>query len=179
MLRRIALHFIARSERDFRVSLDYLRDLHRIAPRAFWKMARARAFGMHREKAPMHAVMAAHLASTLHDDCGSCVQIVVNMALKHGVAASDIRAMMDGRLDRLPAPVSLGFRFGQAIVMNSAALETIRHEVIAAWGEKGMVDLACAVAFARVYPAMKRAMGHAVSCDLVKVETGTPLPRAA
>lgn len=179
MLRRIALAVINRGERDFRVSLDYLRDLYRISPRAFWKMALARTFGTHRERAPEKAVIAAHLAGTLHDDCGSCVQIVVNMGLKCGISASDIKAMMAGKLDGLAAPLSLGFRFGNAIVTNSAALETIRHEVIAAWGEKAMVDIGCAVAFGRVYPAMKRAMGHAVTCDLIKVEAEMPLARAA
>lgn len=179
MLKSLALWLVARTERDFRVSLDYLRDLYRISPRAFWKMGRARAFGMHRERAPEKAVLAAHLAAALHDDCGSCVQIVVNMGLKHGISPVDIKAMMAGRLDGLAAPLSLGFRFGNAIVTNSAALETIRHEVLAAWGEKGMVDLACAVAFARTYPAMKRAMGHAVTCDLVRVEADMPLARAA
>lgn len=179
MLKNFALWLIARGERDFRVSLDYARDLYRISPRAFWKMGRARAFGTHRERAPTKAVLAAHLAAALHDDCGSCVQIVVNMGLKRGISAGEIKAMMAGKLEGLAAPLSLGFRFGNAIVTNSAALETIRHEVIAAWGEKGMVDIACAVAFARTYPAMKRAMGHAITCDLVKVEADMPLARAA
>ena len=46
----------------------------------------------------------------------------------------------------------------------------MRERVRERYGEEGLVELALGIAAARVFPVVKRALGYATSCALVKVK---------
>lgn len=56
----------------------------------------------------------------------------------------------------------------------------MREEIRAKWGEKGLIELAFAIAAARFYPTLKRGMGYAHTCERVVVnDRVTPTAKAA
>ncbi len=50
-----------------------------------------------------------------------------------------------------------------------AVAEWLRPEVVARWGERGLVTLAFAIASARVYPTVKYALGYGQACRRVAI----------
>ncbi|MGZ8379104.1 MAG: hypothetical protein ACXW0Z_17895, partial [Gemmatirosa sp.] len=55
-------------------------------------------------------------------------------------------------------------------VGDTAAVEAERPAVRARYGDVGIAELAVAIAAARTFPTLKRALGHAVSCERVQLE---------
>ena len=53
--------------------------------------------------------------------------------------------------------------------VNDPAVADLIEEVRRVWGQRVLVDLAIAVAAVRVFPTLKRGLGHGLSCSLVAV----------
>ncbi len=118
---------------------------------------------------PREAFHIARLAATLAEDCGACVQIIVNVAQLEQVSASILNAALRQDLEALPPELADVFRFAQTVARGGDDLE-LRVKLRTLHGEEGLVELALAIAAARVLPTVKRALGHAQSCSIVRPE---------
>lgn len=169
MLGPIVRHKIAAAEKQFGVPLDYLREMYATAPDAFHAFNKLNALAGYRKVLPPAPYHVARLVATQAEDCGTCVQLVVNMARQEGVEADLLRATLEGRPDDLPESLADVYRFAEAVVMRSGAEAKHRDRLTTVFGPEGVIELALAVAVCRVYPAVKRAMGHAVACSVTPV----------
>jgi len=98
------------------------------------------------------------------------VQIYVNLAAKAGVEPRHIKAALENHLTELTPDLKLGFCFGRVVSENDPMLLEKGAAVEARFGRKALVDLAMAVALARFYPTVKRALGHSRSCSTITIE---------
>ena len=117
----------------------------------------------------------AALASVLDGDCGPCVQLVVNSALRAEVDPGRIKACL-ARDFEAAGDVGLGFRFAEAAISDGKNLEELRVEVLERHGPKAMVSASYAAATCRAYPVMKRGLGHGKACQQVSVDGEAVLP---
>ncbi|HJQ55809.1 MAG TPA: carboxymuconolactone decarboxylase family protein [Vineibacter sp.] len=160
---------IRAAERRLGVSMDYARTIARTSPATFGKLLRLSAMADHRRGAPAPFHLAG-LAAALHDDCGECVQIHVNLARADGVPAEWLRAVLADRLDDLPPQLADAVRFGRAVAADDPAMEDHRVRLERHYGSGMVTELAFAIGLARFYPTLKRGLGVARACRLVKVE---------
>jgi AhpD family alkylhydroperoxidase len=163
------------------VEMDYAYHLRDVAPGRLWRFSMIKVVEGGRRHTPAAVYHAAGMAAAMVEDCGPCVQIHVNLALKDKVPADVLRALAARQLDRAPADVALAFKYGEAVAQGVMADE-MRDEIRAKWGEPGLIELAFTIATARFYPAVKRGMGYAHTCERVVVEdrvTATGQAKAA
>lgn len=128
---------------------------------------------------PPEVLYAAGIAATVSEDCGPCAQLVVNMALRDGVPAHAIAALLRGDLESAGKDAELGFRYGVAVAQNTSDTAVVSEKVEKRFGKKGLVALSLAVAFGRVYPAVKRGLGHGAACAKIKVAQETVVLKEA
>jgi len=174
----ITTRLIDAAERKFGEKLDYLRDIASASPAAFYKLALFLAFARHRKAAPLDAYYLASIGALLSEDCGPCLQIAVNQALAEGVSPSVISAAVAGGAS-LNADRKLYLDFGRAVSANEPEAEEMRLKLAEKLSPAAMVDLAIAIAGARVFPALKRGLGHAKSCSLVQIRVPGLAPKTA
>jgi AhpD family alkylhydroperoxidase len=161
------------------VEMDYAYHLRDVAPGQLWRFSLIKVVEGGRKFTPPGAYHAAGMAAAMAEDCGPCVQIHVNLALKDGVPAAVLRALAARRLDGVPEDVAIGFEYGDAVARGGMADE-LRDAIRDKWGERGLIELAFTIATARFYPAVKRGMGFAHTCERVVVEDRvTPTAKAA
>ena len=170
MIRRLILKRLDKEERSLGESVEYLRHLLRTSLPAFFKFALFTPLAQHRRKLPPAPYRVARIVATRDEDCGTCVQIEVNLARQEGVPAAVIRAVLNHRPDDLPPALADVYRFARSVVEASGGDEELRERVRARYGEEGLVELALGIAAARVFPVVKRALGYATSCALVEVK---------
>ena len=113
--------------------------------------------------------MMAALGATTAEDCGDCVQIYANLALRAGIDKAMVKAALEHRYSDLPTDLKLGFCFGRVVSENDPMLLEKGQALEARFGRKALVDLALVVALARFYPTVKRALGHSRTCAEAKV----------
>jgi hypothetical protein len=168
MIRSLLHRVIGKFERRFDYDATYMHEILDTSLPAFWKLALAQGMNLHREGIPEDALFAARIAAVRHEDCGPCAQLTVNMAHEVGVPAPILRAIVARDFARLPPDVALALRFAEAVLAH-APCDDLRAEAVERWGEAGLVTLAYSVAATRIYPTMKRVLGHAHACERLTV----------
>ncbi len=155
-------------ERRLGQDMDYFRDLLGSSRLAFWKFGLFNRIADHGRHTPAELRHLARLGAMHGEDCGPCTQIVVTLARRDGVARELLSAALAGG-QALPPLERDAYRFGRAVSAGEAGIEELRDRLEAALGRAGLVELAYAVAMARVYPAFKRGLGYGQSCALVEI----------
>ena len=152
------------------VPLDYQRDMAVASPGSALRLQEIGRLIRENQSVPESVAMMAALGAVMAEDCGDCVQIYVNLALKAGVDKTIVKAALENHLSEMPADLKLGFCFGRVVSENDPMLLEKGAAVEARFGRKALVDLAMAVALARFYPTVKRALGHSRSCSAIAIE---------
>lgn len=151
------------------VDMDYAYHLRDVAPSRLWRFSMIKVVEGGRKHTPAEIYHTAGMAAAMVEDCGPCVQIHVNLALKDGVKGDVLRMLATRKLESVPPQVALAFRYGEAVAKGEMADE-MREQIRNLWGEQGLIELAFTIATARFYPAVKRGMGYAHTCERVVVE---------
>lgn len=171
MIRDLILKRLDKEERSLGESVDYVRHIVRSSLPAFFKFALFTPLSQHRRKLPPTPYHVARIVATRDEDCGTCVQIEVNLAGRDGVPADVIRAVLNNRPEDLTPELAEVYRFTKAVVEASGEEEEeLRQRIRERYGEEGLVELALGMAAARVFPVTKRALGYATSCALVEIK---------
>ncbi len=165
LARRALMAFGARYDYD----VSYMDHMLRLSPAAFFKFAGVTRLAQHRAAAPVEAVYAAKLVGALAEDCGPCVQLVVDMARETGMAEGQIEAVLTRRTEAMAWDVALGFHFADAVVRRAPEAEGAREAVRRRWGGAGVIDLVLAVQIGRVFPMVKAGLGFAETCQQVSL----------
>lgn len=132
----------------------------------------------HRQKLPSDAQHLARIITTQGVDCGTCVQVTVNLALNDGLNPEWILAALERRPAALPAELQDIYHFTHHILAHDYAEGELRETLRARYGERGLVDLAFGIASAQVFPLTKQVLGFAMSCSKVQVSVGGAAPRS-
>jgi alkylhydroperoxidase family enzyme len=169
MIRELISRRIDAEERRAGVPLEYVRYILRTSVRSFLKYALFLPMSKHRHRLPAEAFHTARLVATQREDCGTCVQIVVNLARSDGLSAALIEAVLAGRTEAMSAELADVHRFTTAVLQATYDEGPLRERLRSRYGDEGLIELAFAIAAVRVFPITKRALGYAVSCAKVDV----------
>ncbi len=161
---------IRSAEKRLGEPLDYLREMYNHAPGAFWEFAKVAKASAYRSKLPAAPFHVARLVAVRMQDCGPCVQTCINLAKEDGVEPAILKAALDGNVDALPESLKDVYRFAEAVAAASGQEGEYRERLRQVFGEEAVIELAMAIALCQTFPILKRGLGHAKSCSLVKVE---------
>ena len=176
MFNRIFERLIERQEQRLGGSLDYLRELREVSTPAFLKVALLTPFTNHRKRLPKTAYHLAKIIVTRHADCGTCLQMALNVSANDGVPEHYIRAVLNRRLEELPIALQEVCEYAQLIAQGLDD-DALRARLVERYGTEGLSELAMAIASAQIYPTLKRAMGHATSCARMELRVSPSQPR--
>jgi alkylhydroperoxidase family enzyme len=169
LIQRFIFSWIDSFEKQSGVSADYCRWMANVSPRAFLKFGKLGKLAQYRRALPADASAVAHLVAARSEDCGPCVQIGVNFALRDGVSKEIVRAVLDRQPDRLPPKLADVYRFADSVVSGGDD-DALRERVRGRYGDEALIEMGLAMAVGRTFPVVKRAIGYAKSCSLVKIE---------
>lgn len=160
--------YVRRMEQRYRYDATYLHELTDASPGAFRRfMTMQMAAGQWRGDAPRDAWLAAGIAGALIEDCGPCVQISSDMAMESGMSGQTIAALLSG--GPADADAQLGFDYGRALLNGGESLDSLRQTIEGKWGKAALLAISLHAMTARNFPVLKRAMGHARTCQRVRI----------
>lgn len=155
-------------ERRYGYDAAYMHELADLSLGAFLRFATIQtAGGTLRDGVPPNVWFAAGIAGALVEDCGPCVQIASDIAMEQGMPDEIIKALLSGT--PTDADAQLGFDYGRALLKASANLDDLRETIETKWGKRALISLTLRTMTARNFPVIKRAMGHAKTCQRVRI----------
>lgn len=168
MLRWFLRRNIRGMEKKYSYDATYMHEMMDDSLSAFLRFAAIQmSGGTFRGSAPANAWFAAGIAGALMEDCGPCVQIASDIAIEQGMSGEIIKALLSGA--PTDADAQLGFDYGRALVAASENLDDLREKITGKWGKKALMALTLRTMTTRNFPVIKRAMGHAKTCQRVRV----------
>ena len=180
MLKSLLHRYVRTFDRNFGYDASYMHDVIDASPSALLKFSFVQFMAQHRQEVSADAWHAAHVAGALSEDCGPCVQIAVDMATRDGMDPAKLAALVRGDIDAAGPDAALGFRYGMAVATNADTVLPLVEQARKKYGKRGLVSLAYSVTTARMYPTLKRALGHGAVCSKVIVSNETiPVRKAA
>ncbi|MBI2826563.1 MAG: hypothetical protein HYX69_17970 [Planctomycetia bacterium] len=169
MIRRILEGRITAAEKYLGAPCDYMRYMLRTSLPAFFKFARFAPLAGYRRAAPVIPLNVARIVATRSEDCGPCVQIALNQAKRDRVPDDVLSAVLADRPDDLSDELADVYRFTVAVCERSGMEGEYRERIRERYGDEALIEMAMAIAFCRVFPVTKRALGYATSCSAVKL----------
>lgn len=126
---------------------------------------------------PLAPWFAAKWVAVQSEGCGPCQQLTLSMAQQEGMPASLIKAIKLGDEQGMGPDAALAYRWARAVISPQTAHESaheeaheaeqLRQQIKYKWGERGLISLTLAMAGARSFPMIKRALGHNAVCQLL------------
>jgi hypothetical protein len=180
MMKSLMHWYFRRFERVWGYDASYMHVVVDASPAGMLKFAFLQPMAQHREDVSKDAWHAAHLAGALSEDCGPCVQLCVDMATRDGMDPGCLAALIRGDIDAARSDAAFGFRYGMAIATGADTALALVDQARKRYGERGLISLAFSVTTARMFPTLKRAIGHGAACTKVVVSDQTiPVKRTA
>jgi len=168
-------------EREHGYDASYMHAVIDTDPKGFVKFVRATGLGKYRADVPADVHVAATLTSSIQADCGPCTQLGVGFALRAGIPAATLIAIVRGDEAAMSPDVALAVRFARAVLARDASADVLREQIVTRWGPRALLALAFGIMGAQLYPTLKYALGHGKACTRVVVagQTVSPRTRAA
>lgn len=183
ILRPLLRPFVARRcaafERRYRYDMSYARDLFEASPRAFLQFAKFFGPATFAQDLTPAMLYAAKFAAARHEDCGPCVQLVLDMAAEAGVPRELRAALIANDATAMPGDMALAWRYAHAAVAHDAELPALRDAIVAAHGPRALASLALALVASRTFPAIKYALGHGRTCQRLSVDSRLDVTNAS
>jgi len=168
MLKTLLHRYIRGFASRYNYDATYMHELADASTAAFVRFGIMQsAGGDWRGDAPPNAWFAAGIAGALFEDCGPCVQIASDIAIEQGMPGEIIKALLSGA--PTDATAQLGFDYGRALLNGSDNLDQLRETIENRWGKSALIALSLRAMTARNFPVLKRAMGHAKTCQRVRI----------
>lgn len=143
----------------------WLYSVARVTPGVLWKLAGFSPLATHCKRTPPALIHLARIGAMQVYDCGTCLQIAIDFAIKDGVAPETVRNALLCN-EALPDEEQLAFDFGKATACADTDLAECIQEVRTLLGDGAHAELALAVSTAAVFPIFKRGLGVATACAL-------------
>lgn len=167
MIRAILNRQIRQVEKRTGENADFLRHMLKSSPAAVLKFGLLQPAAAHRKAVSIEALYAARLVATMTEDCGPCVQTVINLAVEDGVRPEILRSVMEREWDGLPEPLPLVCRYSEAVTLAKPEATELAEDIAERLGADAQIDLALGITTARMFPSLKRALGYGLSCSKV------------
>jgi hypothetical protein len=174
MLNWIIRNRLAAFERKYDYDMSAAREILAADRSAFFAFAKVTGVGKYRKDLPAAMYWATKIVATVSEDCGSCTQMTVAMALEDGVEARVLSAVLANDEAAMSDEARLGVRFARASLARAPETDELREEIARRHGPRAIVSLAFALCSARFFPTLKYALGYGNTCQRVFV-AGQPV----
>ena len=169
MLRYLTRNMIRKFGRHYDYDVSYMLYMLETTPDVMTPFNALSKLAGYRKTVPMNAHMAASVLGVLHEDCGPCTQLTVDMAREAGVAPDQIEAVLNGNNAAMAKDTALAYRFASAIINRSSDEDAARQAVRDAYGDAAVIELTLATQVVRVFPMVKAGLGYAKSGQRVSI----------
>lgn len=152
--------------RHFDYDVGYLLELMDASPEAFRAFEAAMPMARVQKSAATEALHIAKIAAMRAQDCGPCTELGLKIAREAGVAETVIQGALRGGKGLDPEQREL-HDYARAVALNEELVPELLPRLKMRLGEVALAEIAVNIVGMRLYPTLKRALGHAKSCALI------------
>lgn len=148
----------------------YMEEMLNVAPSAYEVFEAFLPMATYSKAAPLEVINIARIASIKCQDCGTCTQLYIDLALEAGVDANIVKEIMFHGGENLPDDLKLVYEFTIAISNNETIKPEIYEHMNQIFSREVMSEIALAIAATKVFPSIKRVLNYFETCKMVQIK---------
>jgi alkylhydroperoxidase family enzyme len=152
--------------RHYDYDVSYLEELLDTSADAFRAFEAAMPMARVKKVAPTEAVFIAKIAAMRAQDCGPCTELTLKMAREAGLAEPVIQGALRGGKG-LTAEQREIHDYAVGVALNEELDPELLPRLQERLGREAIAEIAVNILATKLYPTLKRALGHAKSCSLI------------
>jgi hypothetical protein len=149
--------------------VGYLEELLEASPEGYQAFGGAQPLSSFRSVLPLDAHFIARIATMLAEDCSACAQLNLRLAAEAGVERELLERVLQGPEALAPLHRDVfehAIGVGRGEPTSEDRLARLRDHL----GEAGLAELGLTITGSRIFPTLKRALGHLRSCPPLNLE---------
>ncbi|QDU61098.1 Carboxymuconolactone decarboxylase family protein [Planctomycetes bacterium Pan216] len=143
----------------------YMVELLESSPEAFATFAKAEDAAKYRRELPVEAFHVAGITVMMIEDCGTCLQLNLRMAVQAGVHRETLALLLESP-EKLSEPLRDVWEHVSSITRHEPPDPACAQRIKQRYGREAFAELALHAAMVRMYPTLKRGLMMAQSCQL-------------
>ncbi len=165
-----SLEMIEGLESHYNYDASSMHEMLKENPKAFATFEAFMPMAAFVDKAPRDVIYVAKLTSIKNEDCGTCVQLNVDIAIEAGVDKQIIKEIIFNEGKGLAPNLKLIYDF-TLLVGNKEDISISMYEKMdKLYSRAVLVEIALAIAATKVFPTTKRVLNYMKSCSKVQIK---------
>ncbi len=154
----------------YNYDVSYMKSMLKEAPSAYETFEGFLPMASYSNKIENDVFFVAQLTAMKNEDCGSCLQLIVDKAIEAGVEKNIIEELMFNEGKNLDDELKDVYEFTLAVVTYEEVDKNLYDKMNWTYSKEIMVELSLAIASCKVFPTLKRVLNNFESCSLIKIK---------
>lgn len=121
-------------------------------------------------KAPKDVIFIAKITSMKNEDCGSCLQLNVDMAIEAGVSKELIHEIIFNEGKNLSDELKTVYDFTLLVGNKKEVSKDLYEKMNKLYKKEVIVELALAISATKIFPTIKRVLDDLQSCSVIQIK---------
>ena len=156
-------------ETHYQYDSTYMRDLLNSSQAAYEKFSACMPLVNHHELLSHRDYWIVKLTAMHQEDCGSCVQLLINIAREAAIDSQPINAVIAGP-DRLTQEDKQLYDYVVKVTLNKPSEDVLSGAINNRYTNGQLLEMGIVIATCKLFPTIKRSAGYAKSCQLMQFE---------
>ncbi len=165
-----SLETIAFFKAHYHYDTTYMEEMLSHSPRSYEVFENFLPMATFCHKALLDAINVARITAIIHQDCGTCAQLYVDLALEAGLDKEIVKEVVYHQGQNLPTHLKDLYDFTLTVSANEMIDEALYAKINAHYSKEVLMEISLAIAATKVFPTIKRVLNLAQSCSLIHVK---------
>lgn len=154
----------------FNYDTSYMEEMLEASPQSYEVFENFLPMAGFSNKASLEAINTVRITAIINEDCGSCAQLYVDLAIQAGTNKEIIQDIVYNQGKSLPSDLKALYDFTLAVSNGQTISEDVYENMNTLYGKEVLCEIALAIAATKVFPTIKRVLNHVQSCSLIQVK---------
>lgn len=154
----------------FNYDTSYMKKMLKANPNAFETFENFLPMASFKEQTPIEVIFTVKLTAMKNEDCGTCLQLNVDMAREEGVSENIIKEIVFNNGKNLNEELKEIYDFTLQIAKGESINPSTYNKINAKYSKAILTEIALAIASAKVFPTVKRVMNDFHSCSMIQIK---------
>ena len=146
--------------------VSYMHEILKSSPDGYQKFSDFIPLASHKDHLDLETHWIVRLTTLQFADCGTCLELGIKMALEDNVSKELIKATLQGGKSLTKDQLNL-YLYTRAIAACEQVSPDLQIIINGQFNSAQLLEIGILIGATKVFPAIKRASGHIVSCSLI------------
>lgn len=149
---------------------EYMEQMLECSPESYAVFENFLPMATFSNKAPLDIINIARITSIIEQDCGTCAQLYIDLAIEARMDNNLIKEIVYNEGKNLPDDLKNLYNFTKAISNNQPIESELYDKINSAFSKDVLIEVSLAIAATKVFPTIKRTLNLAQSCSMIKIK---------